>query len=170
MANFEEQLYCDFTGIAQEGMAGKDILLAVFDQTGENLLAIAGQQNLTINREKESIEVDTKTTGGWKQKLHGMKDWSIEVDGLYVGTDASHKALSHAFNNDEFICLKVVDIKNKQAMFGGLAILSDYPIEAPFDDGVTYSATLDGTGPLVDLQEDDTAPQMPTGYETAPGV
>lgn len=165
MANFEEQLYCDFGGIAQEGLAGKDILLCVFDSTGENLLAIAGQQGLTINREKETIEVNTKTAGGWKQKVHGIKDWSVDVNGLYSKSHASHKALEEAFANDEFLCLKVVDIKAQAALFGGLAILGDFPIEAPYDDAVTYSATFAGTGPLMNLIGKENAPQLPTGYE-----
>lgn len=171
MANFEEQLYCDFTGIAQEGLAGKDILLCVFDKTGADLLAIAGQQGLTINREKETIEVNTKTSGGWKQKVHGMKDWSIDIEGLYSKNSASHLALEAAFHDDDFLCLKVVDIKTKEPLFGGLAILGDFPLEAPHDDAVTYSATFAGTGPLVNLmlQEAD-ASQMPEGYTDEPSV
>ena len=38
-------------------------------------------------------------------------------------------------------------------MFGGLAIVTSYPIEAPYDDAVTYSVSLQGTGELVDLEE-----------------
>lgn len=171
MANFEEQLYCDFGGVAQEGMAGKDILLCVFDKTGAELLAIAGQQGLTINREKETIEVNTKTAGGWKQKVHGIKDWSIDLSGLYSKNHESHKVLEQAFANDDFLCLKVMDMKEKKPLFGGLAILGDFPIEAPFDDAVTYSTTFAGTGPLVNLMETSgTAEQLPDGYEEEPGV
>lgn len=163
---YEENLYCDFTGVAQEGIAGKDILLCVFDATGTDLLAIAGQQSLTINREKETIEVNSKTAGGWKQNLHGLKSWSIDNDGLYVKSDNSHKALEAAFENDTFLCLKVVDVKEKVSLFGGLAILTEYPIEAPYDDGVTYSCSFAGTGPLVNL-DGAIAPQMPVGYEAS---
>lgn len=165
MANYEENLYCDFTGVAQEGIAGKDILLCVFDATGATLLAIAGQQSLTINREKETIELNSKTAAGWKQSLHGLKSWSIDNDGLYVKSDNSHKALEKAFDEDSFLCLKVVDVKEKKALFGGLAILTEYPIEAPYDDGVTYSCSFAGTGPLVNLDGVTGATQMPVGYE-----
>lgn len=171
MADYENNLYCDFTGVAQEGIAGKDILLCVFDATGTNLLAIAGQQSLTINREKEVTEVNSKTAAGWKQHLHGLKSWSIDNDGLYVKNDNSHKALEKAFNEDSFLCLKVVDVKEKASLFGGLAILTEYPIEAPYDDGVTYSCSFQGTGPLMNLDGNATANQMPVGYEeTEPGI
>lgn len=153
---FEDNLYCDFSGTATKAVAGKDILLAVFNSTGDKLLAVAGQQGLTINRSKDSIEVTSKDTkGGWKAKIGGMKEWSIDNDGLYVGDDESHQALNKAFNDDEFVCLKVVNQKTKEAMFGGIAIVADYPIEAPYDDAVTYSISLEGNGALVDLSDQE---------------
>lgn len=167
MAPFEDNLYCDFTGTATKAVAGKDILLAVFDSTGTNLLAVAGQQGLTINRSKDSIEVTSKdTAGGWKSKIGGMKEWSIDNDGLYVGSDGSHKALSKAFDDDEFVCLKVINQKTKTSLFGGIAIVTDYPLEAPYDDAMTYSITLEGNGPLTDLT-DEADTEMPNGVEGA---
>lgn len=151
---FEDNLYCDFSGTAAKAVAGKDILLAVFNSTGDKLLAVAGQQGLTINRSKDSIEVTAKDTkGGWKSYIGGMKEWSIDNDGLYVGDDESHKTLSKAFDEDELVCLKVINQKTETALFGGLAMISDYPIEAPYDDAVTYSITLQGNGPLTDLSD-----------------
>lgn len=153
---FEDNLYCDFSGPATKAVAGKDILLAVFNSSGDKLLAVAGQQGLTINRSKDSIEVTSKDTkGGWKSKVGGMKEWSIDNDGLYVGEDESHKALNKAFHDDELVCLKVINQKDKTSMFGGLAIVTDYPIEAPYDDAVTYSISLEGVGELVDLTDQE---------------
>lgn len=40
-------------------------------------------------------------------------------------------------------------------MFGGLAAVTDYSIEAPFDDAMTYSISLEGNGALVDLTSGD---------------
>jgi len=164
---FENNMYCDFTQGAAKAVAGKDILLAVFDSTGENLLAIAGQQGLTINRSADSIEVSSKDTiGGWKSKIQGMKEWSIDNDGLYVADDDSHKTLSKAFNDSELVCLKVINQKEKKGLFGGLAIISDYSLEAPYDDAMTYSISLEGNGGLVDLSE-EAADLMP-GDEQKP--
>lgn len=151
---FDNNLYCDFASTATKAVAGKDILLCVFNADGTELLAVAGQQGLTINRSADSIEVTSKdTVGGWKSKITGMKEWSIDNDGLYIADDESHKVLSKAFDNGEFICVKVINNKTKQAMFGGLGVLTDYPIEAPYDDTVTYSITIEGNGALVDLSE-----------------
>ena len=170
ITGFENQQYCVFNDTGANAVAGKDILLALFDETGTKLLAIAGQQGLTINRSKDSIEVTSKDTkGGWKSKIAGMKEWSIDNDGLYVADDASHKALGKAFEDDIPVCIKIVNYKKKQAMFGGLTTLTDYSLEAPYDDAMTYSVSMDGMGALVDLSELTGANQMPGETTTTPG-
>ena len=152
---YDSNAYCDFSSAVANAIAGKDILLAIWDSTGANILAIAGQQSLTINRSAETIDIDSKDTeGSWKGKLAGMKEWSIEVGGLYVNGDTSQEALSEAFENGDLVCIKVYNKKAQKGLFGGLAVITDYPLEAPTDDSVTYTITLSGTGKLTDLTLD----------------
>ena len=168
MAEFENGAYCNFDSSTTKAVAGKDIILAVFDATGTDLLAISGQKGLTINRSADSIEVTSKDTqGGWKSKIAGMKEWSVDNDGFYIPSHASHKALGTAFQNIGPVCIKIVNGKTKKSMFGGLAYVTDYSLEAPFDDGMTYSISLEGNGALVDfsLSDSSTANQMPKGME-----
>lgn len=162
---FDNGAYCDFSSTSAKAVAGKDILLAVYSADGADLLAISGQQGLTINRSADSIEITSKdTAGGWKSKIAGMKEWSIDNDGLYVPNDQSHSVLSTAFENGDPVCIKVVNGKTKTGMFGGLAVITDYPIEAPYDDAMTYSITLEGMGALVDLLVNPVSPDtMPDG-------
>lgn len=163
--SFDSNSYCDFTSSAAKAIAGKDILLAVWSADGTKLLAISGQQGLTINRSADSIEITSKDTqGGWKSKLAGSKEWSIDNDGLYVPNDESHSILSQAFENGDPVCLKIINGKSKTGMFGGLAVITDYPLEAPYDDAMTYSLTLEGMGALVDLSASPVDPDtMPDG-------
>lgn len=149
---FDNNNYCDFSSAASKAVAGRDIILAVFNSSGDKLLAISGQQGLTINRSAESIEISSKDSeGGWKSKISGMKEWSVELEGIYVTGDESHNELSKAFTDGIPVCLKVINKKTSKGMFGGLAVISDYPLEAPFDDTMTYSITFDGMGALIDL-------------------
>ena len=165
-APYDDNAYCDFSASAAQALAGKDVLLCVFDSTGASLLAIAGQQSLTVNRSADTIEATSKDTqGGWKSYIAGAKEWSIDSDGLFIADDASQKQLSEAFENSTPLCVKVVNVKAKKGMYGGLAIVTDFPVEAPYDDSVTYTITLTGMGALVDLAvtppDTDT---MPQGY------
>ena len=142
--------YCNYSAAAA-AVAGKDILLLVYDDNDE-LLAIAGQRSLTINRSADTVEVSSKDTeGGWKSSIAGMKEWSIDTDGLYVASDTSMQKLSKAFANSDPVCLVVKNIKTDSYMFGGQAAITDFPLEAPYDDALTYSVTFSGNGQLVDL-------------------
>ena len=167
MSNFDNNLYCDFNSNTARAVAGKNILLCVFNADGYKLLAIAGQKGLTINRSADSIEVTSKdTAGGWKSQIAGMKEWSIDNDGLYVADDDSHKAMATAFENGDFVCIKIINNKTSKAMFGGLAVITAYNLEAPYDDSMTYSISLAGSGALVDLSESEEATAMPDSDET----
>lgn len=137
---------------ATNAIAGKDILLVIYTEDGTKMLAVSGQQGLTLNRSADSIEVTAKDTkGGYKAKIAGMKEWSIDNDGLYVPDDEAHKLLSSAFEGSNLVACKIINQKTKKGLFGGYAVVTDYPLEAPYDDAMTYSLTLDGAGPLVDL-------------------
>lgn len=163
LQRFAYDTYCDFSSTSAAAIAGKDILLQVWDMTGTNLLAVAGQQGLTINRSADTIEVSSKDTeGGWKANIAGMKEWSIDTDGLYVGSDESHKVLTKAFENSDPVCIKVVNNKTNADMFGGLAYVTEYTLEAPHDDGMTYSITLSGNGALTDLTSMYVTPNLVT--------
>ncbi len=156
--------YCDFDSVAANAVAGKDLLLCVWNDDGSKLLAIAGQQSLTINRSADSIEVTSKDTeGGWKGQLAGMKEWSIDVGGVYAADDESQALLNDAWEDSDLVCLKVYNTKAQKGMFGGLASITENTIEAPHDDVVTYSMSFQGVGKLTDLTANtpssDTAPE-----------
>lgn len=156
--------YCNFSSAAAKAAAGKDIIVGVFT-TDDVLLALGGQRDFTLNRSAETVDTASKDTqGGWSSSVAGMKEWSLDSGGIYVIGDQSHALLTQAFNNGDPVCVKVVDIKNQTGLWGGLAVVTDYPIEAPYDDAMTYSITLTGVGPLVDLQENPEEPDvMPEG-------
>ena len=95
---YDDNAYCDFSSNAAKAMAGKDLLLAIWNADGTEILAVGGQKSLTINRSADTIEITSKDTdGGWKSYIAGMKEWSIDSDGIYVKDDESHAVLSAAF-------------------------------------------------------------------------
>lgn len=150
--DFDSGVYCDFNSNAAKAVAGKDLLLCVFNAEGTALYAISGQQGLSIKRSADTIEVTSKdTVGGWKSKIAGMKEWSLDNDGLYVNGAESHKALSEAFEAGDLVCLQIYNKKTEKGMFGGLAAITSYDIDMPYDDAMTYSLSFDGAGALTDI-------------------
>ena len=150
--DFDGGAYCDFSASAASALAGKDVLLGVWKADGSAILAVAGQQGLTISRNAETIEVSTKdTSGGWASSIAGLKSWEISLDSLYIKDDTSQNILSTAFENGDLVCIKVYDNKAKKGMFGGIAAITDYSLEFPSDDAATASITFSGVGKLTDL-------------------
>lgn len=166
---FDKGAYCDFDTAASV-LAGKDILLAVWNSDGSKMLAISGQQTLEIERSAETIEVNSKIIEGqdangtgWKDFLNGLREWSISLDSLWIPTSESHKALATAFDNGDPVCVKVYNGKTKKGLFAGLCLVTSYPVSASFDDSVTTSIELQGKGKLLDLTihtiDTDTMPE-----------
>lgn len=108
---------------------------------------LAGQRGATLNRSAEVIDITNKTGDGWVEKMSSTKEWSVECDGLFVKEDAALQALEEAFKAGTPVQVKLAD---SDWGFNGSAIITDFPIEAPYDDAATYSLTLEGTGPLND--------------------
>lgn len=124
-------------------IAGVDILVKV----GSPSIVVGGQSSATINRSMDVIETTDKTSNGWMTKIGGIKEWSVEMDAFMVVGDAGYQALSNAFKNRS-----EVDVETEigGTTYSGKALISDFPIEAPQDDAVTFSITLEGTGELLE--------------------
>lgn len=108
---------------------------------------LAGQKNATLSRSAESIDATSKdTVGFWKESLQGFKEFSIDADGAYVESDAAYQALEEAFLNSNNVDV-YLEMPSGQRYEGNCTI-TDFSIEFPYDDLVTYSLSLQGNGAL----------------------
>lgn len=126
---------------------GMDVLVSI--KSGLEYVVVGGQRGATLNRSSEAIDVTNKVNGGWKENVAGFKEWSVDCDGLYVVDDAGYAALEAAFNTSDEVELKIA---SGSLVYVGKAIITDFPIEAPYDDIATYSISFTGTGALADTE------------------
>lgn len=122
-------------------IAGVDVLVKVGD------VVIGGQSSCTLNRTMEIIETTDKTSNGWTSKIGGVKDWNIEMDAFMIVGDAGYKAMNDAFKSREPL---EVECNIAGTTYSGQALVSELPLEAPQDDAVTLSTTLEGSGELLE--------------------
>ena len=131
--------------------AGMDILLKVnVSDSPEkpNYVAIAGQKGATLNRSRDTIDVTCKDSGGgWKTSIAGFGEWSIDTDGILIDGDENFGKLEKAFINRDVILVQMVNSKTGKG-YEGNVVITDFPLEAPFDDAMTYSLSLSGAGEL----------------------
>lgn len=128
---------------------GIDILVSVNTGTAQAPVwaVVGGQRGATLNRSSEAIDVTNKVTGSWKKSIAGFKEWSVDCDGLLVADDAGFEALETAFMSGGEVEIKIAE--GEVLKYSGKAIITDFPIEAPYDDVATYSVAFTGSGELL---------------------
>lgn len=107
---------------------------------------VAGQKAGKVNRSQDTIDTTTKDSGLDKEFEPSFREWSIDADGLLVKDDEGYKLLE-----DTYYQSKKVQVRMKTAggnAYKGMAIITDFPIDAPYNDTVKYSLKLQGTGKL----------------------
>lgn len=125
---------------------GIDILVSV--KSGEEYIAVGGQRGATLSRSSETIDITNKVSGDWKRSIAGLKEWSVDCDGLLLLDDAAYVALETAFLAGDEVEIQIAGTESTLS-FSGPAIITDFPIEAPYDDVATYSLSFTGAGALV---------------------
>ena len=107
-------------------------------------LKVAGQRGGTFNLSSDEIDLSSKDNYGFADRDYGTQEWSIDGDGVFIEGDTSHDAILDAFLAREALLVRWTFPSGKS--YEGRAIITDFPIEAPYDDVATYSLTLMGKG------------------------
>ena len=109
-------------------------------------ITVAGQRGGKLNRSADTLDVTSKDSEGWKEHEYSFREWSIDADGLIVENDEGYKALDKAYFDLEKVKVKMVTQAGNK--YEGLALLTDFPTDAPYNDSATYSVKLQGAGKL----------------------
>ena len=124
---------------------GLNVIISI--KKGSEYKVVGGQRGATLNRGSETLDVSNKATGGaWKEFITGAKELSIDGDGILIDGDEAFGLLEEAFLAGTIVDVKIGD--DTGWGFQGNAIITDFPVEAPYDDALSYSMTLQGTGAL----------------------
>jgi len=130
--------------------------LKVYSAGTTNLVAFA--QNCTLNVNHSPREITNKESGGFKEILEGLRDFSIDVDGAYAWTNAAGVALTNGVDDT----LETNVLNARQAVtfiFGDTATTSDVSYSGSgyitsvsmtggTEDSATFSLSIEGTGVL----------------------
>ena len=130
--------------------------LKVYSAGTTNLVAFA--QNCTLNVNHSPREITNKESGGFKEILEGLRDFSIDIDGAYAWTNAAGAALTDGA--DDVLETNVLNARQAVTfIFGDTASTSDISYSGSgfitsmsftggTEDTATYSMTIEGTGVL----------------------
>lgn len=122
----------------------------IYVNTGEeatpNFVSVGGQRGGKLNRSGDTVDVTTKDDNGWKASRVGLLEWSIDGDGIFISDDEGYALLETAFLEKEPVLVKMAVASGLK--YEGLAVVTDFPLDMPYDNEVTYSVKLQGMGAL----------------------
>jgi len=130
--------------------------IKVYSSGTTNLVAFA--QNCTLNVNHSPREITNKESGGFKEILEGLRDFSIDIDGAYAWTNAAGAALTNGI--DDVLETNVLDARQAVSfIFGDTASTSDISysgsgyitsvsMTGATEDTATFSLSIEGTGVL----------------------
>lgn len=118
---------------------GINVILKVDD------VPVGGQLNVELSRSQESIDITNKINGDWKESLSGLRTWSINCSGIYVKNQNGFMALENAFMTNQEITA-VIDIGIYR--YQGRCLITDFPVNAIYNQQFKYTIKLLGNGAL----------------------
>lgn len=135
---------------------GKDHLLQVDGGTTSNpsWVTVGGQRNAPLDQTADSIDASHKSSGGWKQTLPGLKNWSCSYSGLIILNDDGLTILDYCFRNSKQAHVRFVD--NQGNYQEGWCYVTKLTKDTSYTAVATYTATLSGVGAISDTKKDAT--------------
>lgn len=132
-------------------MDGVKFKILVETGTGDSksFVVVGGQRGGKLNRSAESVDTTTKDADGWKEARPGLLEWSIDGDGIYISDNEGYRLIETAFIGKKLVKIRMATADNFG--FEGNAVITDFPLDMPFDNEVTYSIKLQGTGALTPI-------------------
>lgn len=121
--------------------AAKDAIFKI----GANTVGGLNEGTITLNG--ETIDVTTFASGGWIEKIQGLKSAEVSLSGFWLTTDTNGQtALTTAYMNGTSIALSC--LFDGTSGWSGNFLVASAEIGAGVKDSVTFSCSLESTGAI----------------------
>lgn len=111
-------------------------------------VAIACTTEASFTLTNEQIEVTCKDNDGAKQYILGGQDWNFTVGGIFQFDNVGADLLTDMAIDKETATIRFGTDVIGDFFLEGECIISTINITSPLNASVTYTATLQGTGPI----------------------
>lgn len=123
---------------------GTNLVLYAVD--GGTNYAFGHSRSFTLNLEASPIDVTSRDSQGWAESIMGTRSFTLDFEGLVdYGDYISPAWIKTAIDNKTKFLVKFTDNLGGALVFNGYVYVSSMTIDAPMEDVVTYSGTLQGT-------------------------
>lgn len=139
-------------------LPGKDTMLYINKGKPEapNWLLIGGQRNTPLSRKANTLDASHKASGGWGANVPGLKSWSVEYSGLQIESDEGLQILDYCFTQGKQAHVKIAYPGGYYRT--GWGFITAYSDDNAHDAIATVKVTIEGNGPISELQKDAGTP------------
>lgn len=110
---------------------------------------ITQQRGGSLELTHTSVDITNKDDSGWENEKSTRKGWTVDVDGI---TDENNAAITYLYGNFTGTTTGKdvhVQLKNEDGdTYRGKATLSNFSVDYPESDVVSYAASFKGRGAL----------------------
>jgi len=132
---------------------GDDVLFSIYDTSAYEPIACVTSSSLS--EALEIREVTTKCDPGNLVRTPGTYSYEISLDGIYIDSAVdtgkqSHYELSQLVRNKTLINWSMSTDLTSPTTIYGTGYITALELTGPADDNATFTATLSGTGAIVE--------------------
>lgn len=136
------------------------LVLAIND--GTNIYPFACAKNATLTITSDFLELAPKTNAMYREFIPNRKGFTLSGTGLIKLDQATKQAFG--FFNDFILgndvsytaYIDIIDDQNNYKAYEMLCFITELSLESAFGSNPSYSFSLQGTGPLTQITENDT--------------
>ena len=130
---------------------GQKYVLEITLNGGTTYTKVGKLTSASLGRERETTETNNFDSPDWKESISTMRSWSIDGEALYVYDDAGQQAIESAYAQDDAAGFRITSAAGTVGVyeFTGDGFVTEASIEFETNEVVTYSLSVEGTGPLV---------------------
>lgn len=121
--------------------------------TSPKWLLLGGSRNNPLTIESDSIDASSKSSSGYGEHLPGTASWSSDTEVVLRAGDQAFEVLEHWKLNQDVQTEKpalnfaFVNTQTKE-YYTGWGTITSLELDTSYDDVVTATWTIEGTGPI----------------------
>lgn len=130
---------------------GRDLLVQVHDGSAdfndENFIVVGGFKSNGITIDGDSVEITTKDSNGFKEKLQGGGNLQINVsgDGVFMDDASFRRVHEHTINKTHPLCRLIMP---DFARYEGRFEIASLAMTGNDGEAITYNISLESSGTI----------------------
>lgn len=118
---------------------------------GSTPVTVADARDVSLTASGKKIDTSTRGGAGWMDFIQGLKEVEIELEHLWVPSDATYTDLWTAFNTGAKVAFTLVDNATSGKGFSGNMIITKLVLKQPLDGGLMLEFAFAVCGALTKI-------------------